>query len=106
MLFLTVPSKKKTVVQPTRIICTSRISWNRTSDWLPIIFHFGTEILEEQLEKAPCMYIYIDNVDDIDNVGHSYLSQKMKLLNFDDLNKLQLGDSHVSTFKPKLQGNR
>ena len=52
------------------------------------------------------MYIYIDNVDDIDNVGHSYLSQKMKLLNFDDLNKLQLGDSHVSTFKPKLQGNR
>ena len=34
-------AKKKNVVQPTRIFCTSRISWNRTSDWLPIVFHFG-----------------------------------------------------------------
>ena len=36
-------AKKKNVVQPRRIFCTSRISWNRFSDWLPIVFHFGTE---------------------------------------------------------------
>ena len=47
-------AKMKNVVQPTRIFCTSRISWNRISDWLPIIFHFGTENWEEQLKKAPC----------------------------------------------------
>ena len=46
-------AKKKNVVQPTRIICTSRISWNIISDWLPIIFHFGTENWEEQLKKHP-----------------------------------------------------
>ena len=40
------------VVQPTRIFCTSGISWNRVSDWLPIIFHFGTENWEEQLKKT------------------------------------------------------
>ena len=39
------------VVQPTRIFCTSGISWNRVSDWLPIIFHFGTENWEEQLKN-------------------------------------------------------
>ena len=44
---------KKSVVQPTRIFCTSRISWNRISDWLPIIFHFGTENWEEQLKNHP-----------------------------------------------------
>ena len=57
VLFLTVPpnfsAKKKNVVQPTRIFCTSRISWNRISDWLPIVFHFGTENWEEQLKKHP-----------------------------------------------------
>ena len=37
------------------IFCTSRISWNRISDWLPIVFNFGTENWEEQLKKAPCM---------------------------------------------------
>ena len=36
-----------------RIFCTSRISWNKTSDWLPIVFHFGTEKWEEQLKKHP-----------------------------------------------------
>ena len=35
-------AKKKNVVQPMRIFCTSRISWNRISDWLPTVFHFGT----------------------------------------------------------------
>ena len=40
-------AKKKNVVQPTRNFCTSRVSWNRISDWLPIVFHFGTENWEE-----------------------------------------------------------
>ena len=48
-------AKKKNVVQPTRIFCTSRISWKRISDWLPNVFHFGTENWEEQLKKAPCI---------------------------------------------------
>ena len=30
-----------------------RISWNRISEWLPIVFHFGTENWEEQLKKHP-----------------------------------------------------
>ena len=42
VFFLTVPpnfsAKKKNVGQPTRIFCTSRISWNRISGWLPIVF--------------------------------------------------------------------
>ena len=42
-----------------RIFCTSRISWNRISDWLPIVFHFGTENWEEQLKKAPCTLRYV-----------------------------------------------
>ena len=33
-----------------RIFCTLKISWNRISDWLPIVFHFGTENWEEQLK--------------------------------------------------------
>ena len=55
--FLTVPPKfkNKNIVQPTRIFCTSRISWNRISDWLPIVFHFGTENWEEQFKKPPCI---------------------------------------------------
>ena len=44
-------AKKKNVVQSSRIFCTSGISWNRISDWLPIIFQFGTENWEEQLKK-------------------------------------------------------
>ena len=40
-------AKNKNVVQPTRIFCASRITWNRISDWLPIVFHFGTENWEE-----------------------------------------------------------
>ena len=47
---------KKSVFQPTRIFCTSRISWNRISDWLPIIFHFGTENWEEQLKNHPVQF--------------------------------------------------
>ena len=47
-------AKKKNVVHPMRIFCTSRISWNRISDWLPIVFHFGTENCEEQLKKPSC----------------------------------------------------
>ena len=35
-----------------RIFRTLRISWNRISDWLPIVFHFGTENWEEQLKKT------------------------------------------------------
>ena len=49
-------AKKKNVVQPTRIFCTSRTSWNRISDWLAFVFHFGTENWEEQLKKAPCIF--------------------------------------------------
>ena len=41
-------AKNKNVVQPIRIFSSSRISWNRISDWLPIVFHFGTENWEEQ----------------------------------------------------------
>ena len=37
-----------------RIFCSSRISWIRISDWLPISFHFGTENLNEQLKIPPC----------------------------------------------------
>ena len=47
-------AKKKNFIQATRIFCTSRISWNRISDWLPINFHFGTENWEDQLKKPPC----------------------------------------------------
>ena len=40
-----------------RIFCTLRILWNGISDWLPIVFHFGTENWEEQLKKSPGMYV-------------------------------------------------
>ena len=46
-------AKKKNVVQSSRIFCTSRISWNRVSDWLPIVFHFSTENWERPLKKHP-----------------------------------------------------
>ena len=49
------------VVQPTRIFCTSRISWSRISDWMPIVFHFGTENWEEQFKKNTlyiCIFTY------------------------------------------------
>ena len=46
-------AKKENVVQPMRIYCTSRISWNRISDWLPIVFHFGTENWADQSKKPP-----------------------------------------------------
>ena len=36
-----------------------RISWNRISDWLPIVFHFSTENWEEQLKKSPCINILL-----------------------------------------------
>ena len=29
-------------------------------DWLPIVFHFGTENREEQLKKAPCINHFED----------------------------------------------
>ena len=48
-------AKKKNVAQPRRIFCTSRISWNRISDWLSIVFHFGTENWADQLKKPPCI---------------------------------------------------
>ena len=32
-----------------------RITRKRISDWLPIVFHFGTEDRDEQLKKAPCI---------------------------------------------------
>ena len=51
-------AKKKNVAQPRRIFCTSRISWNRISDWLSIVFHFGTENWEEQLKNHPVYNIY------------------------------------------------
>ena len=41
-----------------RIFCTSRISWNRISDWLPIVFHFGTENWADQSKKPPCTTKY------------------------------------------------
>ena len=50
-------AEKKNVVVPTRISCTARISWNIISDWLPIVFHFGTENWEEQLKKASCRFL-------------------------------------------------
>ena len=43
--------KRKTLFNQQGLLCTSRISWNRISDWLPIVFHFGTENWEEQLKK-------------------------------------------------------
>ena len=49
-------AKKKNVVQPTRIFCTSRISWNRMSDWLPIVFSFWYWKLGGTVKKTPCMY--------------------------------------------------
>ena len=36
-----------------------RITWKRISDWLPIVFHFGTEDRDEQLKKAPCILFYL-----------------------------------------------
>ena len=33
----------------------SFVHQNRISDWLPTIFHFGTENWEEQLKKSPCI---------------------------------------------------
>ena len=51
-----------------RIFFTSRISWNRISDWLPVVFHFGTENWEEQLKKTPCIYqrfLLVSNLSEI-----------------------------------------
>ena len=48
-------AKKKNVAQPRRIFCKSKISWNRISDWLSIVFHFGTENWEGQLKEPPCI---------------------------------------------------
>ena len=45
--------KRKMFFQPKRIFCTSKISWNRISDWLPIVFHFGTENWADQSKKHP-----------------------------------------------------
>ena len=42
-----------------RIFCTLRISWNKISDWPPIIFQFGSKNWDEQFEKPPCMYVQI-----------------------------------------------
>ena len=53
---------KKNVVQPMRIFCTSKISWNRISDWLPVVFHFGTESWEEQLKNHPVSLVRDRNV--------------------------------------------
>ena len=39
-----------------RIFCTLRISWNRVSDFLSTVFHFGTENKADQLKKPPCIY--------------------------------------------------
>ena len=50
-------AQKKNVVQPTRIFCTLKISSNIISDWLLIVFHFGTENWEKQLKKTPCMCV-------------------------------------------------
>ena len=52
-------AKMKNVVQPTRIFCTLRISWKRISDWLPIVFRFGTENGEEQLKKTSCIRAWL-----------------------------------------------
>ena len=43
-------AKKKNVAQPRRIFCTSRIS-----DWLSIVFNFGTKNWEGQLKEPPCI---------------------------------------------------
>ena len=40
-----------------RIFCTSRISWNCNSDWLPKVFLFGTKYLEGQLKNNALYYI-------------------------------------------------
>ena len=52
-------AKKKNVVQPTKIVCTLKISWNKIFVWLPIAFPFGSESWEEQL-KTPCMTVYLE----------------------------------------------
>ena len=36
-----------------------RISWNRISDWLSIVFHFGTENWADQLKKPPCIFLLL-----------------------------------------------
>ena len=56
-------AKKKNFVQPTRIFCTSRISWNRISDWLPIVFNFDTENWEEEFKKPPSITLQIEATD-------------------------------------------
>ena len=52
-------AKKKNNGQPTRIFCTSKISWNKISDWLPIIFDFGSVNWEEQLKKNTLQVIFV-----------------------------------------------
>ena len=51
-------AKKKNVVQPTKIVCTLKISWNKIFVWLPIAFHFGSESWEEQLKNTLNDYIF------------------------------------------------
>ena len=48
-------AKKKNVAQLRRIFCTSKISWHRISDWLSIVFHFGTGNWKGQLKEPPCI---------------------------------------------------
>ena len=43
------------------IFFTWRILWNRISDSVPIVFHFGTENWEEQLIKHPVVSCGIIN---------------------------------------------
>ena len=57
MFFLTVPPKlqcqKEKRCSTNEDLLYIGISWNRISDWLPIVFYFGTENWEEQLKKHP-----------------------------------------------------
>ena len=65
-----------------RIFFTLRNSWNRISDWVPIVFHFGTENWEEQLKKTPCTNLLAsfniqENIEDI-------IDHEMKFYVYDD----------------------
>ena len=73
--------KRKTLFSQQGSFFTSRISWNRMSDWLPIIFHFGTENWEEQLKKSTLYFLWFHQ----DNYN-----KKIAPFSFDKVNNLNI----------------
>ena len=61
-LFLTVPShfqyrNDKNLLSQRGAFFTLNILWKSCSGWLQLVFNFGTEKREEQLNKAPCTFL-------------------------------------------------